>query len=79
MAERTVKAHRSHIALKLGVESVVEMVHLANQIGLLASLESWFDPPLACTLHQSAIVGERGAEYTFRDVIENVRQEFTPR
>jgi RNA polymerase sigma factor (sigma-70 family) len=40
MAERTVKMHRSHIVEKLRVESVAEMVHLADQIGLLASLES---------------------------------------
>jgi len=39
MAERTVKAHRSHIMEKLRVESVAEMVHLADQIGLLDPLE----------------------------------------
>jgi FixJ family two-component response regulator len=40
VAERTVKMHRSHIVEKLRVESVAEMVHLADQIGLLASLET---------------------------------------
>lgn len=40
MAERTVKAHRSHVMEKMGVSSVAELVHIADQLNDAGVVES---------------------------------------
>ncbi len=39
IAERTVKAHRAKVMQKLGVDSVAELVRVAESIGIMRQIE----------------------------------------